>query len=73
MKEEVLSWLLGAETPTIRYLALVDLMGLPEQDGRVHEARQAIMREGPVPAILADQTEGGNWAGKYELSNEICT
>ena len=55
MKEETLSWLLDAETPTIRYLALVDLMGLSEGDGRVLEARRAIMRQGPVPAILAEQ------------------
>ena len=54
MKEEPLSWLLATETPTIRYLALADLVGLPEEDGRVREARQAIMREGPVPAILAE-------------------
>ena len=67
MKEEPLSWLLEAETPTIRYLALVDLMGLSEEDGRVQEARRAIMREGPVPAILAEQTEGGNWAGEYSF------
>jgi hypothetical protein len=65
MKEETLSWLLEAETPTIRYLTLVDLMGLPEADDRVEEARQAIMRQGPVPAILAEQTEGGNWPGEY--------
>jgi hypothetical protein len=65
MKEEMLSWLLEADTPTIRYLTLVDLMGLPEEDDRVQEARQAIMREGPVPAILAAQTDAGNWAGEY--------
>jgi len=67
MNQEPLSWLLEAETPTIRYLALVDLMGLPEDDGRVQEARQAIMREGPVPAILAPQTERGNWPGEYSF------
>jgi hypothetical protein len=67
MKEEPLSWLLEAETPTIRYLALVDLMGLPEEDGHVQEARRAIMREGPVPAILAEQTEAGNWAGEHSF------
>jgi len=67
VREEALSWLLEAETPTIRYLALVDLMGLPEEDGRVQAVRQAIMRDGPVPAILADQTEAGNWAGEYSF------
>jgi hypothetical protein len=67
MTEEPLSWLLEAETPAIRYLALLDLMGLPEEDGRVQQARQAIMRQGPVPAILAHQTEEGNWAGEYSF------
>ena len=46
MKEEPLSWLLEAETLMIRYLALVDVMGLPEEDSRVQEARQAIMHDG---------------------------
>jgi hypothetical protein len=63
--EEPLFWLLEAETPTIRYLALRDLMQLSVEDARVQQARQAIMREGPVPAILAEQTEAGNWAGEY--------
>lgn len=67
MKEEPLSWLLEAETPTIRYLALVDLMGLPEDDDRVQTTRQAVMREGPVPAILAEQTEAGNWSGEHSF------
>jgi hypothetical protein len=67
MKEETLSWLLEAETPTIRYLVLVDLMGLPEEESRVQEARRAIMRDGPVPAILAEQTEVGNWAGEHSF------
>lgn len=65
--QEPLSWLLEAETPTIRYLTLVDLMGLSEEDHRVQEARQAIMQAGPVPAILAEQTEGGNWPGEHSF------
>jgi hypothetical protein len=67
MREETLSWLLEAETPTVRYLALARLMGLSEADPRVQEARQAIMREGPVPAILAEQTQKGNWRGEYSF------
>jgi hypothetical protein len=67
MREELLSWLLEAETPTIRYLTLVDLMGLPEEDARVGETQRAIMQEGPVPAILAEQTAAGNWAGEYSF------
>jgi hypothetical protein len=67
MREQPLSWLLEAETPTIRYLALRDLMELPEEDARVQQARQSIKRQGPVPAILAEQTEAGNWAGEYSF------
>jgi hypothetical protein len=67
MREEVHSWLLEAEIPTIRYLALVDLRGLSEEDDRVQEARQAIMREGAVPAILAEQTAAGNWTGEHSF------
>jgi hypothetical protein len=58
---------LEAETATIRYLTLVELMGLSGEDDRVQEARQAIMREGPVPAILAGQTDAGNWAGEHSF------
>ena len=64
MKEETLSWLLEAETPTISYLDMDDLLGLNEEEGRVKEARMEIMREGTVPAILAEKTEEGRWAGE---------
>jgi hypothetical protein len=67
MKEGTLLWLLEAETPTIRCLALVDLMGLSEENRDVQEARRAIMRQGPVPAILKEQTEAGNWPGEYSF------
>jgi hypothetical protein len=67
MRDAVLSWLLEAETPTIRYLTLVDLMGLPEEDDRVREAQRAIMGEGPVPGILAEQTAMGNWAREHSF------
>jgi hypothetical protein len=52
LREEPLFWLLEAEIPAICYLALVDLMGLPEEDDRVQEARQAIMHEGLFRTFL---------------------
>jgi hypothetical protein len=67
MKEDTIDWLLDAETPSIRYLTLVDGMGLSEQDARVGETRQAIMSEGPGPAIFAEQTEAGSWSGEYSF------
>jgi hypothetical protein len=59
---ELVTWLLDAKTPSIRYRALTDLLGYPAEDDRVVEARQAIMTSGPVPAILARQTEAGAWS-----------
>jgi len=55
------AWLLSAKTPSIQYRTLVDLLGSPVDDARVVQARQAIMRSGPVPAILIHQSEIGKW------------
>jgi hypothetical protein len=67
MDRQVTDWLLQAQTPTIRYLTLVNLLGLPEDNARVVAQRQTIMAEGPVPAILAGQTPAGFWAGEHSF------
>ena len=56
-------WLLEEDrnNPSVRYLALRDLLDLPESDARVHRARSAIMRQGPVPKILEAQDPEGYW------------
>jgi hypothetical protein len=56
-------WLLEADenNPSVRYYALRDLLGLPESDVQLQEARAAIMHSGPVPVILAAQEPSGNW------------
>jgi hypothetical protein len=58
---EFTTWLIGAETPSIRYAALKDLLDLPESNRRVAVARRDILRQGPAPAILSRQTREGNW------------
>jgi hypothetical protein len=55
---------LNAKTPSIRYQALVDLLGYPKDAALVVQARQAIMRSGAVPAILSHQSKTGNWNGE---------
>jgi hypothetical protein len=62
---ELVTWLLNARTPSIRYRALTDLLGYPAEDSRVAQVRQALMASGPVPAILARQTETGAWGGEH--------
>lgn len=56
-------WLLeeDADNPSVRYFALKDLVGLPESDEHVQQARSAIMKTGPVPAILEAQGPEGYW------------
>ena len=58
----IIDWLLDSSTPAIRYLTLRQLQGWTETDHDVRDARQEIMRSGPVPAILAHQAEAGNWS-----------
>lgn len=57
----ILDWLLEPDNPSVRYLALTELLGRPESDSEVREARAAIMQRGVVPALLDRQEEGGHW------------
>ncbi|MBI4758300.1 MAG: aldo/keto reductase [Chloroflexi bacterium] len=61
---DLIHWLLAASTPSIRYLTLRSLLTRPAGDPEVEAAHQAIMTEGPIPAILAGQADEGNWAGE---------
>jgi len=59
--EETTAWLLESQTPSIRYLTLKRIMGLPENDARVIRARHAIALNPPVSRILAKQQAEGYW------------
>src|SRR5512146_1918410 len=63
MNMDALSWLLEPDpiNPGVRYFALRDLLGCPEDDPEVQQARQAVMTQGPVPQILAAQNPDGSW------------
>jgi hypothetical protein len=58
-----LPWLLEPDpaNPGVRYFALRELLGRPEDDPEVRQARAAIMTTGPVPAILDAQYPDGYW------------
>jgi hypothetical protein len=64
MNEQLVSWLLAARTPSIRYLALRRLLDRPKTDPAVLSAGEEMLTAGPIPAILAGQTRAGNWAGE---------
>jgi hypothetical protein len=63
LNADPLPWLLEreGENPGVRYFALRDLLGKPEADPEARRARKAVMRSGPVPAILEAQKPEGYW------------
>ena len=62
-----LPWLLEEDNPSVRYLALRELVGKPGRSPDVQKTRKAIMTEGIVPKILSRQNPDGSWAepGKF--------
>jgi hypothetical protein len=61
MNDDVVDWLLEESDPSVRYLALRDLLRRGEDDEEVLEAKARIMEVGAVPRILAKQGSEGNW------------
>lgn len=61
MENELVDWLLNADTPSIPYFLLKNVIHLPADDKQILLARRAISRSGPAPAILARQTRAGSW------------
>lgn len=59
----MIAWLLAARTPSIRYLTLSRLLGLPETGAVLLSARRDMEITGPIPAILARQQADGRWQG----------
>ena len=59
---DAMTWLLEGGAAE-RYAALTRLLGAAPDTPEVQEARRAIMTEGPVPRILAEQQADGHWEG----------
>ena len=56
-----LPWLLEPETPGVRYLALRDLLGVPDDDPELIAARKAAHQYGPISTILENMRSEGYW------------
>ena len=63
----VIDWLLEEGEPSIRYMALTQLLLSPEKDPDVKSAKKAIGREGWAAEILAKQKPGGWWVHSENL------
>jgi hypothetical protein len=57
----VLEWLLEEDQPSVRYYALVDLLGRSERDSDVRRARRGIARTGWAADLLRSQKPDGFW------------
>jgi hypothetical protein len=58
---KALDWLLEPENPGVRYLAMRDLLGLPEGDPELAQARQQAHSQGPAATILDAMDKDGYW------------
>lgn len=58
---DMLSWLLEKDEPGVRYLAMRDLLELPQDDADLISARERAHAEGPISLILDQMDESGYW------------
>lgn len=63
----VLEWLLGRDQPSIRYLALTDLLGRKERDHEAKRAKEGISKVGWAKDILDKQLPSGCWVHEKSL------
>ena len=56
-----LPWLLEPDDPGVRYLALRDLLDLPDGDPELQAARRAAHADGPIAAVLDAMDPAGYW------------
>ena len=61
LRKDSLPWLLEAEDPGIRYLALRDILELSPDDHELKFARLAAHKEGPIAKVLSKMNPEGYW------------
>ena len=62
LRADPLPWLLDADAPGVRYLALRDLCDLAPDDPQLGAAQRAAHQAGPISAILEQMNQAGYWA-----------
>lgn len=61
-KLPALDWLLEEDQPSIRYLALMQILGREEHDPEVRTSKKQIPKKGWAKEILAKEDPSGGWA-----------
>ena len=65
--KSTIDWLLENDQPSIRYLALRELIGKPESDADVRSTRKVLAERGWVADILAKQNRLGWWVSDESM------
>lgn len=60
-RNEIVSWLLEEDAPSVRYWTLTRILGRDEKNPEVLQSRKAIMERGPAVDILAHYAGNGRW------------
>ena len=63
----VTDWLLEENQPSIRYLALTELLGKSQKDSEVKSAKEHIARVGWAKEIVEKQTSSESWINKSRI------
>jgi hypothetical protein len=61
LKTEQTEWLLEDDNPSVKFLALTEILEKSRTDPKVESTRKDIMKSGVVPKILAKQFPDGYW------------
>jgi hypothetical protein len=56
-----ISWLLEHDEPGVRYLAMLDLLELNQEDGELISAQELAHQNGPISIILEEMDDSGFW------------
>jgi hypothetical protein len=62
LKGDSLHWLLETASPGVRYLAMRDLLDLPQDDPELAAARRTAHTKGPIATILGKMNKAGYWS-----------
>ncbi len=66
-EDKAVEWLLGNKSPAIRYWTLRDILGEPETEYEVVQAREQIASWAPVAEYLNEQHSEGYWASGEDV------
>jgi hypothetical protein len=64
---EVIDWLLEENQPSIKYLALIELLGRSDKDPEVKSAKKSIGSVGWAKSIIEKQTPSESWVNKARI------